>query len=71
MYISIFNFIQLRSHEGDAIDCFDQELDTNHTLNLKKNNTSILQGCQLPDFSLRSQTFCYTVAFSTTFFIYA
>ena len=67
MYISIFNFIQLRSHEGDAIDCFDQELDTNHTLNLKKNNTSILQGCQLPDFSLRSQTFCYTVAFSTTF----
>ena len=26
-----------------------------------------LQGCQLPDFSLRSQTFCYTADFSTTF----
>ena len=24
-------------------------------------------GCQLPDFSLRSQTFCYTADFSTTF----
>ena len=28
------------------------------------------QGCQLPDFSLRSQTFCYTADFSTNFFIY-
>ena len=26
-----------------------------------------IQGCQLPDFSLRSQTFCYTADFSTTF----
>ena len=26
------------------------------------------QGSQLPDFSLRSVTFCYTVDFSTTFF---
>ena len=25
------------------------------------------QGCQLPDFNLRSQTFCYTADFSTTF----
>ena len=25
------------------------------------------QGLQLPDFSLRSQTFCYTADFSTTF----
>ena len=25
------------------------------------------QGCQLSDFSLRSQTFCHTVDFSTTF----
>ena len=24
-------------------------------------------GCQLPDFSLRSQTFCYTADISTTF----
>ena len=27
------------------------------------------QGCQLPDFSLRSQTFCYIADFSTTFYI--
>ena len=26
--------------------------------------------CQLPDFSLRSQTFCYTADFSTTYFLY-
>ena len=26
------------------------------------------QGCQLPDFSLRSETFCCTADFSTTFF---
>ena len=25
------------------------------------------QGCQFPDFSLRSQAFCYTANFSTTF----
>ena len=25
------------------------------------------RGCQLPDFSLRSQIFCYTAVFSTTF----
>ena len=30
-----------------------------------------VQGCQLPDFSLRSPTCCYTAGFSTTFFIYA
>ena len=29
------------------------------------------QGCQLPDFSLRSQTFCYIADFSTTFYIFA
>ena len=29
---------------------------------------SQLQGCQLPDFSLRSQTFCYITDFATTFF---
>ena len=27
------------------------------------------QGCQLLDFSLRPQTFCYTADFSTTFYI--
>ena len=27
------------------------------------------QGCQLSDFSLRSQTFCYTAEFSTIFYI--
>ena len=26
-----------------------------------------LQGCQFPDFSLRSRTFCYTAQFSATF----
>ena len=26
-----------------------------------------MQGCQPPDFGLRSQTFCYTADFSTTF----
>ena len=29
----------------------------------------VMLGCQLPDFSLRSQTFCYTADFSTTFYI--
>ena len=28
---------------------------------------SFTQGCQLPDFGLRSQTFCYTADFTTTF----
>ena len=30
----------------------------------------MLQGCQIPDFSLRSQTFYYTADFFITFFIY-
>ena len=29
-----------------------------------------MKGFQLPDFSLRSQTFCYTADFSTTFYIF-
>ena len=33
-------------------------------------NSAGEQGCQLPDSSLRSQTFCYTADCSTTFYIY-
>ena len=35
---------------------------------LSKAKMDYRQGCQLSDFSQRSQTFCYTANFSTTFF---
>ena len=53
------------------ITLFTHKLDT---LEMACNNVNYFrigsicaQGCQLPDFSLRSQTFCYTADFSATF----
>ena len=40
---------------------------TNYPTRRQVNQSDYKQGCQLPDFSLRSQTFCYTADFSTTF----
>ena len=43
--------------------------DCNLILVRDREKTISSQGCQNPDFSLRSQTFCLTADFSTTFYI--
>ena len=54
------------------ITLFTHKLDTPemacNNVNYIRIGSICAQGCQLPDFSLRSQTFCYTADFSATFF---
>ena len=54
LYLSSISFLQLATLKNLHCNYFG-----------KQN-----RGCQLPDFSLRSPTFCYTADFFTTVFIY-
>ena len=77
-FIIVFDVIlkisfELFQHQAKLlVDSYSSGL-FNYYIKIIVLNTSFLiikhlvQGCQLPDFSLRSQTFCYTADFSTTF----